>query len=378
MRNILLDTNILYSGLWTAGLQALCHLVDQGVIALHIPEMVKREKITKVTVEIENELNKTIKSIKSLNSKGIKDKSFLRTLQFSENIFRGLLESSEKTASDDFDAWVDRNKTNIIEFAPEKIAHVLDDYFSGGGAYSKLKEREDIPDSIIHHTALSLRDEIGPIICIVGDANLRKTLEKENDLDVYKSLDAFFELDGIKEHIQNFSLKPYLMASEFSDFVVKVLKSNPHLIGEYDIEEVTNLSILNIHAFNPHISDIQLDSIENFNIIDIYNLGSDKFSAKLKFTGYAYLTYVSDYGTFLDLDKNYERDVEMHDMNGDGMCELSETVSAKFYGDAVFWFDYPKSPSDIQKINANSAQSDVKMSIDIDVNKAVLTELTLN
>ncbi|AXR06744.1 PIN domain-containing protein [Salinimonas sediminis] len=378
MRNILLDTNILYAGLWTADLQALSHLVDQGVIALHVPEMVKREKVSKVSFEIESELNKIISSIRSLNNKGLKNERFLRALEFSERIFHDLLESTEKHARDDFDAWIDKNKTNVIEFNPIKFANVLDDYFSGDGAYRKLKERSDIPDSIIHHTALSLRDEIGPITCIVGDANLRKTLEKENYIDVYSCLDTFFELDGIEEHIQNFSLKPYLMSSEFSDFVMKVLEAEPQLIRGVEIEEVANLSILNIQAFNPQISDIQLDSLEDFGIMDIYSIGSDKFSAKFKFTAYACLTYVSDYGTFLDLDKNYERDVEMHNMNGDGMCELSEIISAKFYGDAIFWFDHPQTPTDIQKINSNSKQSDVKMSIDIEVNKAILSELILN
>ena len=67
MKNIVLDTNILYQeGLASGRMKVLAKLVDAGLIAVYIPDIVKREFITKRISEIADEVKKIQGCLKTI------------------------------------------------------------------------------------------------------------------------------------------------------------------------------------------------------------------------------------------------------------------------------------------------------------------------
>ncbi|MAC32472.1 MULTISPECIES: PIN domain-containing protein [Idiomarina] len=351
MRKLLIDSNILYPGLRTGKMQALKHLVEQGAVAIFVPDMVKREVISKTQSEIEASINSANSSLKTVNKKGITRGPFSGALSSIQTLLQDLESWTQQTVTEDFEAWEKEFKIEVVNFDPEKVVAVLDDYFAGDGAFQQKKNRKDIPDSIIHYTACCLRDKIGKIDFVIGDLNLRRAIASEDDINVYSDLESFYEVEGIKEVVVNFGLKPYLMSDGFNQFIISRLKENPKPFNElYLPDNIKNLEELGINAFGPELESPQVETLEKFSFLEVFDIGSDKFSATISFTALASLNYVSDYGSFLELERRTQRQVSMHSMNGDGLCDLSEPVIAEFSGEAIFWFNEPKSEADLERI----------------------------
>lgn len=376
MKNLLLDSNILYPGLWTGKMQAVKHLVEQRAITLFVPEIVKREIISKTQSEIESSLSSAISGVKTIDKKGIKRGPFSGALNSVQTLLTTLESSTQQTVTKDFETWEKEFKTQVVSFDATRLESVLDDYFAGDGAFQQKKSRKDIPDSLIHHTTLHLRDSVGKIDFVVGDANLRSALENEDDIEVYSDLEGFYELEGIKDIVVNFGLKPYLMSDGFNRFIVSKLMSNPSSFAAlYLPDNIKNLEELDINAFGPELVSPQIETMEGFSFLEVFDVGSDKFSATISFTALASLNYISDYGSFLELEKKTQRQVSMHSMNSDGLCDLSEPVLAKFFGEAIFWFKEPKSEQDIQRIAKEPERAQDEMFFDINIQEGYLIEI---
>lgn len=376
MKNLLLDSNILYPGLWTGKLQALKHLVEQAAIVLFIPDIVKREIITKMQSEVEASIRSATNEVRAINKKGIKHKEFSRAVSHVYNLLIELEEETQQAVIDDFEAWEKEFKVQVVMFDAERVNAVLDDYFMGKGAFQQQKSRKDIPDSLIHHTALHLQESVGEICFVAGDANLRGALANEEGIEVYASLEDFFELDGIKEVAINFELKPYLMSDGFNRFIVSKLMSKPNNFSElYLPDNIKNLEELAINAFGPELVSPQVETMENFTFLEVFDVGSDKFSAAISFKALATLNYISDYGSFLELERKTQRQVAMHSMNGDGLCDLSEPVMARFVGEAIFGFKEPKSKEDILRISENPKASGDDVIFEINLQKGYIIRI---
>lgn len=138
-----------------------------------------------------------------------------------------------------------------------------------------------------------------------------------------------------------------------SSYIVSKLMAEPNSFADlYLPDNIKNLVELEINAFGPELVSPQVDTMDDFSFLEVFDIGADKFSATISFTAFASLNYVSDYGSFLELERKTQWQVAMHSMNGDGLCDLSESVVANFLAEAIFWFKEPKSEQDIQRMTS--------------------------
>lgn len=70
MKNIVLDTNILHQeGLSSGRMKVLAKLVDDELVTIHIPDIVKREFITKRSSEITDAIHTIQSNLKTIHRK---------------------------------------------------------------------------------------------------------------------------------------------------------------------------------------------------------------------------------------------------------------------------------------------------------------------
>jgi rRNA-processing protein FCF1 len=195
MINLILDTNILHQeGLNSGRMQVLKKLINNEMVKLFIPEIVKREFTTKRASEITNALNSMQGSIKKLQNRINFENDLSNSgLVIGKELLR-LKTVVEESVEIEFQTWVDELKVTVSKFEPEHINSVLDDYFNGGGVFRSLKYREDLPDSMIHQTIKQLVAEIGEVHLTLIDGAFKKHMEKDQSVKVFDSLDDFFTI----------------------------------------------------------------------------------------------------------------------------------------------------------------------------------------
>jgi hypothetical protein len=84
-----------------------------------------------------------------------------------------------------FNQWVEQNLVVEIELEPSSIHGIVEDYFSGLGAFSSIKARQDFPDALIFWTVKSRLAELGALAVVVGDKNLAAALAQLDDVRVF-------------------------------------------------------------------------------------------------------------------------------------------------------------------------------------------------
>ena len=142
---LILDTSILYSeGLYSRQIQLLMRLSRAGHVQVYIPEIVKREFLTRRIDEskknVRDASNKLSLVVKNLLQKTTWHSEIIETQQKCRDIEKGIEERINKS----FDGWVAHHRISIIPFDVNCMNIVMDEYFLGLGVYRKVKSREDI------------------------------------------------------------------------------------------------------------------------------------------------------------------------------------------------------------------------------------------
>lgn len=145
MYNVVLDTNILHEeGLNSAGMGVVNRLVNNGIVNLHVPELVVKEFSTKKIDGIIESLSKASGMLKSM------DRDIRATETTLSHEVDGIkmsideLSSSIKSRVDGImQKWIDENRVNILPLKNEYATPVFENYFVGGGVFRSKKERAD-------------------------------------------------------------------------------------------------------------------------------------------------------------------------------------------------------------------------------------------
>ncbi|TOB98362.1 hypothetical protein CGJ94_25720, partial [Vibrio parahaemolyticus] len=107
MKNIVLDTNILYQeGLSSGRMKVLAKLVDAELIAVYIPEIVKREFITKRVSEIGDEVKKIQSSLKNILRKTDSEGDFKERTNVLHATVAELNQNVKGSVDNEFSDWV--------------------------------------------------------------------------------------------------------------------------------------------------------------------------------------------------------------------------------------------------------------------------------
>lgn len=379
MSTLILDTNILHQeGLHSRNMQLLMRLSSEGHVQIYIPELVKREYLSKrISGSIEKIQNaqhnvlyitKKIKRESSLQTHALEAQSNLRNIE-------SLLETE---ITKEFDSWASNYNIVVIPIDTTCLNSVMDDYFLGQGVYRKEKSREDIPDAIINSSIMALLHKKHTLTVILKDGAFKNHLSTIRRITIYDSISEFItleenkakldELDSLYEKID--SIKEYLSSEFISTTIRDYLIANRNDIEEIYLEgeQITSLKNLEITTFGQNINYPESQSISDFNISNIAWLTDGAFSFEVEFTAIATISYGAYYGDYIEIEEDFERETSLDSMNGDGACDISEVRSMKFTGYVQLHIDGDLDPDNI-KANISSIGEDsnpIQISLDIE------------
>lgn len=343
MISILLDTNILYQeGLASGNMQLLKRLVDASYVEVFVPEIVKKEFLSRRILESKEKLKEAANSI-SLVTKKISKGSGAHTKSSEvQAAIKEIEDAIEENIHHDFAQWEEHLSVTVIPFNTAVMVQVMDDYFSGEGVYRKPKSREDIPDAIINMSILELVNDRGEITVAIKDGAFKKYLSKNESIAIVDSLEEFLQLEGNRQKIAALDsissrigkITDYLGGDEFKGFLLSYLtRANDKIEAIYlEEDDISNKDELGIDTYGERINWPQAKTVSDLIIGNIDYLSNDSYFLKLSFAAKATLDYCADYVDYVYLDENTDREPSMESMNGEGVCDLSELFDFRFSG----------------------------------------------
>lgn len=385
MKTVIVDTNILHQeGLYSRNMQLLGRLALFGYVEICVPEIVKREFISKRFLDSSEKLRYARNSLASILKKVNKETEFHLEIVNSQKGIRSIESNLESQINQDFDNWVRTSKVVILPFEESCMKNVLDEYFSGGGVYRKPKHREDIPDAMIFSSIQSLLDERGEIEVIVKDGAFRKHLDTFEKINTYSELAGFLDLDENQNNLKQLdkisekveSIKSFLATDEFVESLHKTLSVRKDDIEEIYLEDaqIQNKDFLEIDSFGENLNYPSPEDITDLKVTSVDRLSDFVYSIEVEFITSARLNYCSTYSDYMYLEENTYRDVSLDSMNGDGMCDLSEILMFKLSGNIDLTVTDKMSLDELKAHSKYLGNSDCEITIEINMNSAEIVE----
>jgi hypothetical protein len=181
---IMLDSTILKQvpKLNSALFNELVKYIRADIYSLYVSEIVEQEYISWIRGEAQNSYDLVAKATNSLNKYyeepsilGFKFE-FISTTSIAANHINGIL----KKVNDNWISFKERTKATVIPIYPEHGKTVMDAYFSGGKPFSKIKNRNDIPDAFIFCALNELLKSNEKVIFISSDKKFTEEIQCEN------------------------------------------------------------------------------------------------------------------------------------------------------------------------------------------------------
>jgi len=181
---IMLDSTILKQvpKLNSALFNELVKYIRADLYSLYVSEIVEKEYISWIRDEAQNSYDLVAKATNALN-KYYEEPSILgfkfefnSTISIAESHINGIL----KKVNDNWISFKEKSKATVISIHPEHGKTVMDAYFSGGKPFSKIKNRNDIPDAFIFCALNELLKSNEKVVFISSDKKFTEEIQCEN------------------------------------------------------------------------------------------------------------------------------------------------------------------------------------------------------
>ncbi|HBQ3191901.1 MULTISPECIES: PIN domain-containing protein [Klebsiella pneumoniae complex] len=367
MYNVVLDTNILHEeGLNSAGMGIVNRLVNNQIINLHIPELVIKEFTTKKIDGIIESLSKASGALKGMD-RDIRATETTLSHEVDEiKMSIDELSSSIKERVDGImQKWIDENRVTVLPLKNEYATPVFENYFVGGGVFRTKKERGDIPDAFINLSINELHDSLGRLVIIIKDGVFKKSLSRNQDFIILDSLQDLFELSDIKSSIENLDVTSFVSSVAYSQAMVRLLQTKPGYFESIYVEPSEGRELIADWVCHVEAEVDDFSHIENITIDRVHKISEQHFAAKISFQMDSGISYVTDYGEVLKIERDKKRTADCWSMNGEGMCDVTESARLKFYGDLNIFFDVSIDSLEQREIDSYFEADTIKMTIDI-------------
>jgi PIN domain len=348
--NLVLDTNILHEeGLHSANMKRLARLVAAGSIAVHIPELVKREYLSKRTSEAAEKSKAFQASLADFSKKFFPEDPMQGDLgQISQSIGQAMAQFSAAVEVS-FERWRETVNATVINLDLNSTAKVFEEYFEGKGAFRKLKTREDIPDAFIANAIIELKISAENIHVAVRDGALGKYLITIPGLTISEDVKGFFENPAVNQLVVQFEagdqkladLKAFFSGAFFHERLEAALRTDPDLIRAIYVEEdsITGTDHLTIYDFGAAINFPSAEDLDLVNFGDVVYVEEGYFTMPIDFSTSASVDYCTSYGEYAALPTEKMKLVEELGMNGDGVSDIQEKRTIHFFGNIALQFD---------------------------------------
>jgi len=384
MIDIVLDTNILHQeGLFSRNMQLLGRLAQSEEISIHIPELVKREYLSKRIAETSEKIQSMQTGLADISKKLYRDNAIYNCIKNTNLEIARIATSVSSAVERDFEKWEDVNKVKKMKVEPGKVDDVFNDYFDGTGVFRKPKSREDFPDAFINVCVQSLLAEKGQLDVIMKDGTFQKHLKTVANITVFETLgefletpkisSLFFALDAKSKQIG--ALKDLFYSSSFKTYLSTYLLKADDIIEGIYIEEDTidGLERIGIETcFGISVNYPQAKSIREIYFGEVMQVSEGHFSIEISFIVLASLRYCADYYEYTNLSVERKLTVEENGIDGDGICDLAEMREVFLSGHVELRFD--------PKLNAENLAAHIeyldtersKVSVEIEMEKAAI------
>lgn len=189
--HLVMDTSAWESNAFgnSARFQALNKLATHGAVMVHIPPVVEgevRAHIQKRYTENSGLLKKPLKALQ----KGVKfvDSNdvdcIARFVEF-------LAEKAPNLALAEFEERIGAMQCKRVPLDATQAQRTLDAYFAGEKPFSKVQDKENLPDSLILESIRYLATQFPTIHIVVEDKNLRDACSEIENVQVYNKLEGF-------------------------------------------------------------------------------------------------------------------------------------------------------------------------------------------
>ncbi|ELY3597326.1 PIN domain-containing protein [Cronobacter turicensis] len=367
MYNVVLDTNILHEeGLNSAGMGVVNRLVNNGIVNLHVPELVIKEFSTKKIDGIIESLSKASSMLKSMN-RDIKatETSLSHEVDRIKMNIDELSNGIKSRVDGVMQKWIDENRVNILPLRNEYTTSVFENYFVGGGVFRSKKERGDLPDAFINLSIAELHSSLGQLVIIIKDGVFKKSLSRNEDFIILDSLQDLFELPDIKSSIENLAITSFVSSPAYSQAMQRLLQAKPAYFESIYVEPSEGRELIAdwISHVDAEIHDFS--QIENITIDRVHKISDQHFAAKISFQMDGGISYVTDYGEILKIERDKERSAECWSMNGEGMCDVTEDARLECYGDLNIFFEISIDSLEQGKIDSYFERDAIIMTVDV-------------
>ncbi|MES9875141.1 MAG: PIN domain-containing protein [Candidatus Sedimenticola sp. 6PFRAG7] len=343
MHGIVFDTNILHQeGLSSRSMLLLLRLVEASHLEIFVPELVKKEFTSRKLHEAKENLKKSYDQLTLVTKKNSHDSEFQELIRKTQDSIKVAESKIEEQISKGFDFWETQYQVTILGFDSDTITQVMDDYFSGTGVYRKPKSRDDIPDAMINTTIMQLLTKKKELSVVLKDGAFKKHLQTIEGISTYDSLAEFLETGEVKSKLDELDassekaeqIKGFLNGEEFSDRLLQYLKHDYKEVEDIYLEdsEILAKEKLEVDSFGERVEDVNAHNIRDISIQNAAWFSDGDYSLEVSFTTEAGLYYCASYSEYLYLDEDTYRYVSLDSMNGDGLCDLSESMKLRFMG----------------------------------------------
>lgn len=343
-------------------MQLLTRLAESAELTVYIPEMVKREFISKRIQDGIDKLQEAKAALgevaKKVDRRGEINDAVIKIHAEFDSISVKLSDSIAK----DFEEWVSVSRATILKFDPASIDAVLDDYFFGRGAYRRAKAREDIPDAIISSCICALCEKHEKIFVAVKDGTLRKHLQTIKNIVIADSLNDFFAVADVSALVQRLdartkdveATKAFLASPSFLEHLSNFLVSSDELLSDVYIEEdgIDGKDNLEVPGFGISINYAEANKVHGLTCEDVTYINQGHFSIKIALLTFSQIHYCGHYSDFSTLPRHRLDRVEEISMNNDGISDLRERREVKLSGHIDLFFD-PTWTADALAIHSN-------------------------
>jgi hypothetical protein len=339
-----LDTNILHNdGIHSIKIKKLKKLIDVNFITLYIPEIVKREYITKMYDKLELELNNaTLKENRryfeydthyTKNKIALIDKTII---ELKNNI--------KISINNEFDNWIDEYKIKILLFNNSNMPKVMDEYFTGGSVFSSIKSRKDIPDAMINSCITDLNNIIGDeeLYVLVNDAIFKKHLEQQKGIIPCESLNKLLEIEIFEKELSlnNDEITKKLInrikSDSFKDELISLFSTNSLMNELYvDSDNVLNIRALANNTFFCEVNGLKGDEFLDIKLHNVNEIDNFQFSVDLEFISEAQIRFGTEFIDYNILESSIERKLEFDNMKSDGAIIYYEDRYLHFDGSII-------------------------------------------
>lgn len=379
MITVVLDSNILHQeGLSSRNMQLMLRLIKASHIEIYVPELVKREFLTRSIMSCEEKVQKAYNELSNVAKKVIYDSDAQENIVKVRDSTRLIKLDIKNHINLNFEKWVDEYNVKIIQFNPSIMIGVLDDYFSGAGVFRKPKSREDIPDAIINAGLDELKEQKESLVVITNDGVFNKHLKESDGIDAYDCLADFLNNDNNKklfeaqdsEAVEN--LNEFFNSTIFSNHLLEYLQnSNDELDWVYlEGDEILGKDVIGVDSFGVTVEFPKADYVRIAETSASAWLAGSKFSIKFSFITFATLAFNTDFSNYEEVED--VQGMSLYSMNGDGVCEMIQNRLIRFYGSIEINIGQEMTVETLEKYCRELGNTDNPVNIKINIQKAEL------